>query len=113
MLSQTLQVSSLLCFINKYNKNPIARFVILLYNQCIMRNIDEILPFIIAAIVAVILSFSVVTMIKKSIKFPYKHNTIDSRTQLKEQRWRMNDVRQRQKQLLRDQKQKIRDMQRR
>ena len=78
-----------------------------------MIDMDEILPFIIAIIVAVILFFGVITAIQKAWKSPPKRNTIDSRMQLKEQSRLMDDVRQRQKQLIRDQKQRMRDMQRR
>ncbi len=78
-----------------------------------MIDFDEILPIVIAIIVAIILFFGIITAIQKSWKSPPRRNTIDSRMQLKEQGRLMDDVRRRQKQLLRDQKQKIRDMQRR
>jgi len=78
-----------------------------------MKSFEEILPLIVATIVAVVLFFGLVTTIRKSLKAPAKRDTIDSTLQLKEQQQRAQDVRQRQRQLMRDQKQKMRDMQRR
>jgi len=78
-----------------------------------MIDFDEIFPFLIAIIVAVVLFFGFITIVKKSLNAPTREDAIDSRMELKEQQWRMDDIRRRQKQLLRDQKQKIRDMQRR
>jgi len=78
-----------------------------------MIDIEEILPYVIATIVAIALFFGFVSAIKKSWKPTSSHRTIDSRMKMKEQKLLMDDVRQRQKQLIRDQKQKMRDMQRR
>jgi len=78
-----------------------------------MVDIDEILPFLIALVALIIISYGIITTIKKSFKPLPRQNVIDSRMKLKEQQWHMDDVRRRQKQLLRDQKQKIRDLQRR
>lgn len=78
-----------------------------------MIDFDEIFPFIIAIIVAIVLFFGFITTIKKSMKPPTRKDAIDSRMNLKEQKWLMKDVRRRQKELLRNQKQKMRDLQRR
>jgi len=77
-----------------------------------MKNFEEILPLILAVIIAVFLFLGVIKAITKSLKPPSRHNTIDTTMDLKEQKWRMDEIRRNQKQLLRDQKQKIRDMQR-
>lgn len=78
-----------------------------------MVDFEEIFPYVIAIFVAIVLFFGFITTIKKSMKQPARKNIIDSKMDLKEQRWLMDDVRRRQKQLLRDQKQKIRDLKRR
>jgi len=78
-----------------------------------MVDFDEIFPYVVAIIVAIVLFFGFIATIKKSLKRPARKDVIDSRMDLKEQRWLMDDVRRRQKQLLRDQKQKIRDLKRR
>ena len=78
-----------------------------------MSDFEDILPLALGIIVAIILFFGLITVIKKTIQIPVKKSTIDRDMSLKEQQWRMDDVRRRQKQLLRDQKQKMRDMQRR
>jgi len=77
-----------------------------------MIDLDEILPYVVAFVVAVVLFFGFITTIQKSLKPPSRKDAIDSKMQIKEQQWLMDDIRQRQKQLLRDQKQKIRDMRR-
>ena len=82
------------------------------YNRNIMVDFDEIFPYIIAVFVAIVLFFVFITMVKKSMKQPAIKDVINSRMDLKEQRWLMDDVRQRQKQLMRDNKQKIRDLKR-
>jgi len=74
---------------------------------------EEILPFIITIMIALVLFFGIFKTIMNSFKPQPRHDKIDSHMERKEQKWLMRDVRQRQKQLLRDQKQKIRDMQRR
>jgi len=78
-----------------------------------MIDFDEVFPFIVATVVALVLFFGLITAVKKSWKAPARRDNIDSRRQMKEQGQLMDDVRRRQKQLLRDQKQRMRDMQRR
>ena len=78
-----------------------------------MKGSEEIVPLIVAILVAIVLFLGVVTAIKKSFKAPSRHDTIDSAFELKEQQRRMADIQRRQKQLMRDQRQKIRDLQRR
>ena len=77
-----------------------------------MKGFAEIVPLIVAFLVALILFFGLITTIKKSLKPPPKSNTLDSSLQLKEQKRRMEDIQRRQKQLMRDQRQKVRDLQR-
>ena len=78
-----------------------------------MKNFEEIVPLIVALLIAIVLFLGIITTIKKSLKPAPRHDTIDSTLHLKEQQRRMDDVQRRQKQLMRDQKQKIRDLQRR
>ena len=77
-----------------------------------MKGFAEIVPLIVALLVAVVLFIGIITTIKKSLKPPSRRNTIDSTLQLKEQKRRVTDIQRRQKQLMRDQRQKIRDLQR-
>ena len=78
-----------------------------------MKNFEEIVPLIVAVLIAIVLFLGIITTIKKSLKSPSGHDTIDSTLQLREQKRRMEDIQRRQKQLMRDQRQKIRDLQRR
>ncbi|MCK5014449.1 MAG: hypothetical protein KAS66_11575 [Candidatus Omnitrophica bacterium] len=78
-----------------------------------MKGFEEIVPLVVAILVAVVLFLGVITAIKKSLKPPSRRDTIDSSLQLKDQKRRMEDVQRRQKQLMRDQRQKLRDLQRR
>ena len=78
-----------------------------------MKGFEEILPLIVALLVAAALFVGFVTTVKKSLKTPVPKSTIDSSLQLREQQQRMDDIQQRQKDLMRDQKQRMRDMQRR
>jgi hypothetical protein len=78
-----------------------------------MKGFEEIVPLIVAILVAIALFLGVVTSIKKSLKPPVRRDAIDSTLELKEQKRLVGDVQRRQKQLMRDQRQKIRDLQRR
>ncbi len=78
-----------------------------------MKGFEEILPLLIAVLVAAVLFLGFITTVKKSLKVPDQRNTVDSSSQLKEQQRRMDDIQRRQKELMRDQRQRMRDMQRR
>jgi hypothetical protein len=92
-------------------ENPFAERDFPFYNYS-MKGFEEVLPFIAALLVAIVLFLGLLTTIKKSLKPPEQRDTIDSTLELKEQRRRMDDIKKRQEQLMRDQRQKIRDLQR-
>jgi len=78
-----------------------------------MKNFEEIVPIIVAAIIAGVLFFGFIKTIKKFMEIPPERQVINSTATLKKQKQRMRDIQERQKQLMRDQKQKIRDLNRR
>ena len=94
-------------------KNLVAEPPFSFYNQITMKSFEEILPLIVAVVVAIVLFIGIVTSIMKSMKTGPKQNKIDSTLQLKEQQRRMKDVQRRQKELMENQRQRIRDLQRR
>jgi hypothetical protein len=77
-----------------------------------MNWFEEILPFIVAILIAIALVLGLFTSIRKSLNPSTPTDTIDSSSQLREQQRRMDDIEDRQKQLMRDQQQRIRDLQR-
>ncbi|HQP10392.1 MAG TPA: hypothetical protein PKV41_03300 [Candidatus Omnitrophota bacterium] len=77
-----------------------------------MKGFEEILPFVVAVILAIALILGLMTSIKKSLNPPASTDSIDSSFQLREQQRRMDDIQERQKQFMRDQQQRIRDLQR-
>ena len=78
-----------------------------------MKGFEEILPLIVALLVAALLFLGFITVVKKALKTDPPKSTIDSSSQLREQKKRAEDIQRRQKQLMEDQRQRIRDMQRR
>jgi len=83
------------------------------YNTIIMMDSDDIIPIVLAILFAIALFFGLIFTIKKYFKNPPPPSKIDSKMEMKEQKWHMEDIRRRQKDLMRSQRDKIRDLRRR
>ena len=77
-----------------------------------MLDSEDIFPIILAFALAALMFAGLIYMLSKSFNAPRAPVKIDSKMELKEQKWRMEDIRRRQEDLMRSQRDKIRDMRR-